>query len=143
MAILKSLKPKEKEFIFSSWGNDLEKNPCKIIFSKFPDLGESYTTAEKKYLFKGVDLKNDLEESIINKLTNNFIDNLKAGRINYKSFFKDCVLGFKDFFYDKNEIITIDDFWEKIPFDCAYVIAQEAYVYAMKREEFTMGESNA
>jgi len=146
MAKLKSLKPKNKEFVFTSYGNDKEEVPAKIIFSRFPLPMENFTTVDKKDLFKGIDVdgisKKELQSKIADKIVESFLSNLNAGNADFRQFFSECVDGFKDLEYEDKKIITPADFWQMLPQDAAHTIASEAYEYAMEREEFTMGNSN-
>jgi len=48
MARLKSLKPKSKIFIFTSYGNDKQENPVKVVFNRFPLRNELFLVMEKK-----------------------------------------------------------------------------------------------
>ena len=147
MAKLKSLKPKSKEFVFTAYGNDKDEAPAKIIFSRFPLPMETFTAAGKKDLFEGVDpgeiSKRELKEKLTDKILNNFIENIYAGNIDFKHFFSECAEGFKDFEYEDEKIVTPADFWRILPQDAAHTIASEAYGYAMEREEFATGNSNA
>ena len=48
MARLKSLKPKSKTFIFTSYENDKQENPVKVVFNRFPLRNELFLVMEKK-----------------------------------------------------------------------------------------------
>jgi len=147
MAILKSLKPKSKEFVFTSYENDKEEKPAKIIFNRFPIPGEIFTTVEKKNLFEGVDLSNiskrELQAKVTDKILESFMHNLQAGNTDYKKFWGECVEKIIDLEYDNIKIESQMDFWLTLPQDAAFTIAQEAFEYANEREEFTMGNSKA
>jgi hypothetical protein len=147
MARLKSLRLKDKVFIFASYGNAEEKNPAKIIFNRFPFGNETFARIDKKGIFDGIELERIADEKkkkkAINNMVNNYIDNIVAGNIDYKHFFTECVDRFEDFEYDQSKIITVNDFWQVLPHDAAVTIAAEAYQYAMAKDEFTMGESKA
>jgi hypothetical protein len=147
MAKLKSLKPKSKTLIFTSYGNDKEKNPAKIIFNRFPFGNETFANINKKEIFEGVDFEKlseaDTQKVVMDKIIDNYVNNIMTGNVDYKQFFEECVDSFQDFEYDESKIITVNDFWQILPDDAAQKIASEAYVYAMKKEEFTMGELSA
>lgn len=146
MANLKSLKIKSKKFIFKAYGNDAEKNPARIVFSRFPLRGEMFATVDKKGLLEGVDMglpKRELQAALADKILENFLSNLRAGLTDYRAFFHECVEGFEDFEFDGRKIITADEFWQIIPPDAAETIASEAYEYAIERDEFTMGNLSA
>ena len=147
MAKLKSLKMKSREYVFTAYGNGGEERPAKIIFSRFPLADETFTAVDKKELFDGVDVsglsKRELQAQISDKILNNFISNMYAGKTDYRLFFSECVDGFQDFEYEDSKIITAGDFWQILPQDAAYCIAQEAFEYAAERDEFTMGNLSA
>lgn len=144
MAKLRSLRQKDKVWIFKSFGNDKEKNPVKIIFNRFPFGNETFARVDKKEIFEGVELEKmtekDAQMKAIDNMVNNYVNNIMAGNIDYKQFFQECVDRFDDFEYDQSKIITVNDFFQILPPDAANTIADEAYRYAMTKDEFTMGE---
>ena len=147
MAKLKSLKSKSKSFTFTSFENDKEEKPAKIIFKRFPLPGESFTNIDRKDLFEGVDLENiskrEIKAKVADKILESFMHNLEAGINDLKRFFEECVESIECLEYENSKIITVNDFWQVLPQDAAYTIAQEAFEYASEREEFTMGNSKA
>ena len=147
MAKLKSLRAKSKEYIFSAFGNDKDERPAKIIFSRFPVLNETFVNIDKKSLLEGIDIasasRRELEPKIADKIVESFLSNMRAGNIDFRRFFQECVEGFKDLEYGDSKIITVNDFWQTLPPDAVDVIAQEALEYASERDEFTMGNLNA
>jgi len=147
MARLKSLKFKSKEFVFTAYENDKEEKPAKIIFKRFPIPGESFTMIDKKNILEGIDLSNvkkrELESVIVNNIINNYVNNLRAGINDLNRFFDECVDRIDNLEFEKSKIITVSDFWQVLPQDAAYTIAQEAFEYANTREEFTMGNLKA
>ena len=144
MAKIKSLKLKNKEFIFKSFGNDGDINPAKIIFNRFPRPTELFAPIDKKYTFEGIDITKiqeiEVQNLIIERIVNSFVENTAKGSVDYKAFFEECVDGFKDLEYEKSKIVTASDFFQILPPDAAYTIAKEAYEYASERDEFTVGE---
>jgi predicted methyltransferase MtxX (methanogen marker protein 4) len=144
MAKLKSLRVKDKVFIFTSYGNNLDKKPAKIIFNRFPFGNETFARIDKKNIFEGVELEKineeDAQKRATENMVNNYIDNIMAGNIDYRRFFEECVDRFDDFEYDQSKVVTVNDFWQILPADAAMTIAAEAYTYAMRKDEFTMGE---
>jgi len=147
MAVLKSLRMKEKTFVFKSYGNDQEEIPAKIIFNRFPVNGETFTSVDKKDIFDGIDVTNvskrELQAKIADKIVDSFLHNMRAGNTDYQRFFKECVDRFEDLQFEQSKIVTVSDFWQILPIDAAITIAQEALEYASERDEFTMGNSNA
>ena len=147
MAKLKSLSPKKKEYVFKAYGNDQEERPAKIIFKRFPILNEMFASVNKKDLFDGVNVtdisKRELQSKIADKIVESFLHNISAGNTDYKLFFDECVERFEELEFEQSKVVTVNDFWQIIPQDAAYTIAQEAFEYANEREEFTMGNLNA
>ena len=147
MAKLRSLRLKDKTFVFTSYGNDKDGNPAKIIFSRFPFGNETFARIDRKDIFEGVDLAKisdkDVQRKAADNMISNYIDNIMAGKIDYKEFFRECVDSFADFEYERSKIITANDFWQVLPRDAAEAIALEAYEYAIRKDEFTMGELKA
>jgi hypothetical protein len=147
MAKLRSLKLKNKEFTFTAFENDKEAAPAKIIFSRFPRPDETFTEVNKRKLLVGVkaeDFQKDATRSkILDNLVNEFLENMKNSRTDYRAFFNECVDHFVDLEYGDSKIVTVPDFFQILPQDAAYKIAKEAFDYATQRDEFTMGESSA
>jgi len=147
MAKLRSLRLKDKTFIFKSYGNDKDANPAKIVFNRFPSGNETFARIDRKDIFEGVDLAKisdkEVQRKAADNMVSNYIDNIMAGKIDYREFFRECVDSFADFEYDRSKIITVNDFWQVLPHDAAEAIALEAYEYGMRKDEFTMGESGA
>ena len=147
MAKLKSLKIKDKAFAFRAFGNKEEKKPAMVIFSRFPTPHETFTSIDKKDIFEGVDFssmgKREIQSKIADKIIESFMRNMQAGNADYRRFMDECVDSFRDFEFGDSKIITASDFWQILPPDAAYVIAQEAFEYANERDEFTMGNLSA
>ncbi|MDR3342561.1 MAG: hypothetical protein LBT14_07215 [Treponema sp.] len=147
MANLKSLRIKNKEYVFKSFGNDQEKYPAKVVFNRFPIHGEDFTVLDRVNLFDGVDAgkvdDKNVQKIISDKIINTFLHNLQSGKIDYERFFLECVNRIDNLEYEGIKIKTVLDFWKTIPIDAAHVIADELYRYASERDEFTMGESTA
>ena len=147
MAKIKSLRMKSKEYVFSAFENNKDENPAKIIFTRFPVLNETFTSIDKKDIFESIDVdaisKRELQSKIADNIVESFLHNIRAGNTDYKRFFSECVDCFKDLEYGDAKIITVNDFWQILPPDAAFTIAQEAFEYASERDEFTMGNLNA
>jgi hypothetical protein len=147
MAKLKSLKIKSKEYVFTSFENDRDDVPGKIVFSRFPMPGESFSPVTNKNLFEGVDAASignrETQNIIAEKIIDSFMSNLKSGIIDYRRFTGECVDHIENLEYQDSQIKTPSDFWQILPAEAAYMIAEELYRYATVRDEFTMGESNA
>jgi hypothetical protein len=147
MAKLRSLKPKSREYVFKAFGNDKDKVPAKVIFSRFPQPAESFVPVERKNLFDGIDAENigakETQDAVSEKIIDTFMRNLQRGAVDYRRFFDECVDRVEHLEYEGHTVVTVSDFWQVLPPDAAYVIADELYRYAGEREEFTMGESGA
>jgi hypothetical protein len=144
MAKLKPLRLKEKEFVFKAYGNGEDKKPAKVIFKRFPALGEQFFSGEMGDVFEGVDLAalsgDEAKKAAQDNLLKNYLKNVSSFNIDYRRFFQECVAGFKDFEYEDSKVETAGDFWRVLPPDAAYKIAEEAFGHASERDEFTMGE---
>jgi hypothetical protein len=147
MVVLKSIRQKEKEYIFKSFGNDKSESPAKVIFKRFPFLDEAFPFANQKNVLDSSIVKNfdnslKAKEKLVEHIINTLIDNITANRINYELFLKECVLGFENLVYNDKEVKTVKDFLD-LPQDAVQRIAQELYVYAKKEEEFTIEEKKS
>jgi len=147
MARLKSLKPKSKTFIFTSYENDKQQNPVKVVFNRFPLRNELFLVMEKKEIFKDIDIskitEKETQSKLIDSLMKNISLNAASNNIDFKAFLNECVDRFDDFEYDTSKITTVNDYFQILPSEAAETIAFEIYDYAQKREEFTMGELSA
>ena len=143
MAKLKSLNPKNKDYAIKAYGLADDTNPAKITFKRWPFPGENFTLMEKTEIFSGVELdksKRELAPDVQDRILKNYLSNLMASKTDYKRFFDECVDCFTDLQFAESKIITVNDFWQILPQDAAYTIAEEAYEYANTREQFTAGE---
>ena len=139
--VLKSLKQKNKSFVFKSFGNYESDNPAKIIFSRFPLPDESFPAGNQKSVldsgvFKTLDDSPESRESLVDHIIESMISNIANNRIDYKRFFNECVEGIENLTYDNNHIKTVDDFFKHLPVEAAFAIAQEAYLYAKEADQF-------
>jgi hypothetical protein len=142
MAILKVLKQKNKEFIFTSFGNDKQDKPAKIIFNRFPMMDEQYPVANKKSVLessivKDFDNSAKAKEVLVEHIINSIIDNITAQRIDYKKFIEICISHIEDLEYDGKQIKTVKDFFS-LPEEAVYQIAMEAYLYSKDNDLFTI-----
>ena len=140
--ILKSLKQKNREFIFRSFDNMESDNPAKIIFSRFPLPDENYPAGNQKQvldsnIFKTLDDTQESKETLVDHIINNMIENITANRIDYKRFFTECVERIEDLAFDGKDIKTASDFFDCLPKEASFAIAQEAHAYAKEADLFT------
>jgi hypothetical protein len=147
MANLKSLKIKSREYIFKAFENDKDPLPAKVVFSRFPVHGESFTLIDRENLFEGVDAAKiggrETQDIISQKIIASFVRNMEKGAFDYRRFTGECVDHIENFEYEGSKIITPADFWQILPVEAAYMIAKDLHEYANERDEFTMGESKA
>jgi hypothetical protein len=143
MAKLKPLKIKDKKFIFTAYENNKADKPAYVVFSHFPADFDEYFVGERKNVFDGtsaVDLNTESgKKKFVDLFLEQYLENLKNGRIDYERFLKDCVESFVDFEYEKGKIKTVDDFL-KLPETAVRKIAAELYKYAQSEDKFAMGE---
>jgi hypothetical protein len=143
MAKLKSLRVKEKSYIFKVFGNEKAKNPAKAIFSRFPLSDELFPTASQKNVLESSLIKDfdntKAKEKLVKHIIDIMIENISANVINYKKFLTECIDHFEDFTYGDKEIKTVDDFLT-LPEAAVEKIAKDLYFYSKIEDEFTMGE---
>jgi hypothetical protein len=144
MAKLKPLRLKSKEYVFKAFKNDREAEPAKVVFSRFLQPAESFVPVNRKNLFDGIDAgkigEKETQDAVSEKIIGTFMRNLQAGVVNYRRFFDECVDHIEHLEYEGHTVVTGNDFWQILPPDAAYAIAEELYRYAGERDEFTMGE---
>jgi len=145
MAIFKSLNPKEKTYIFSSFDNDKEKDPAKAVFKRFPFPNEIFIPELKGSLFDEIDFSKVKQgsaemEKMTKAIMKYFTQNM--AKIDYEKFCEECIDHFESFFFGETEIKKVADF-VKLPPHLWATIANELYEYAQKEEKFTAGELTA
>jgi len=139
--ILKSIKQKAKDFVFSSYGNMDTDSPGRIVFSRFPMPDETFPLAEKKSVLESEFMRNfdggaRSKKALVDHVIGAMIENIAAERTDYKRFFAECVERIDDLSYDGNEIKTAEDFFGHLPGEAAWHIAAEAYEYARRDDKF-------
>jgi len=145
MARFKTLRKKEKRYIFDFLANKGDDHPAVAVFARFPLSDEDFMTRPKTEVFDGIDLeklgKGDRGEK--DKLLFAFLEHIRAsvGNVDYDYFSRECIDHFEDFEFDGKEIKTVDDFLS-LPVEMRTLIANNCYKYAMKKDEFAMGESD-
>jgi hypothetical protein len=144
MAQFKSLKVKEKSYIFKVYGNEKSANPAKVVFKRFPLSDELFPMASKKNVMESTLLNNfdntqEAKEELVKHIIDVMIENMTANRFDHISFIKECIDHFEDFMYGKKEIKTVDDFLT-LPSEAVQKIAKDLYSYSKTEDKFTMGE---
>jgi hypothetical protein len=144
MAVFKSLKQKEKTYIFKVFDNEKSDNPAKAVFHRFPLSDELFPMASQKNvlessLLKDFDNTQQAKEKLVKNIIDIMIDNITANRFNHIAFIKECIDHFEDFMYGEQEIKTVDDFLT-LPEEAVQKIAKDLYFYSKIEDEFSMGE---
>ena len=112
------LKIKSKDFRFTSFGND----EAVVVFSRFPMPDEFYPVGDKvsilgKKEFKNFDNTEKGRAELAQLAINNVLENMLAGKTDYKKFFKECVDRIDDLQYEGKPVITVNDFFQILPED--------------------------
>jgi hypothetical protein len=144
MSVLKSLKVKEKEYIFKSFKNDKTKNPGKAIFFRFPFTDELFPLASQENILESNLLKNfdntpEAKEQLVKHIIDVMIKNISANVFDYKTFLKNCIDHFENLQFDGKDIKSVEDFLT-LPQSAVEIIAKELYNYSKEEEKFEMGE---
>lgn len=145
---LRSIKTKDKQFIFEAYDNKLSENPAKIIFRRFPFPDETYPIVESKTIMKSSELKNlgndkAAQERLVENIIDNIINNITANRIDLHKFFTECVERIEDLEYDGAPIKTVEHFFEHLPTEAIYKIGIEAYLYSKEEDVLTNEEKKS
>jgi len=145
MALLKSIKMKDKTFIFNCFGNSETDNPVKVHFKRFPMVDEIYPYADLDPLLESDAVKNfdgskESQNKMLTYILTTISKNADSNRIDFKKFFNDCVESFSDFVFDDKEIKTVKDFFDFVPDHAIFMIAMDCYLYAKEIDMFQMDE---
>jgi hypothetical protein len=144
MAVFKTLRQKEKVYIFKVFGNEKSDNPAKAVFLRFPLPDELFPMASQKSIMESPVIKNfdnspEAKEQLVKHIIDTMVENMTANRFDHTAFIKECVDHFEDFFYGDKAIKTADDFLS-LPQEAVQKIAKDIYFYSKTEDEFTMGE---
>ena len=142
MAVLKSIKQKNKEYIFNSFENNKSDNPAIVVFCRFPFSDEVFPIANKKTILdsdiiKNFDNSQKAKEKLVEVVINTLVENITANRIDYLLFLKECVDHFENLIFDDKEIESVNDFLT-LPQEAVQIIAQELYTYSKTEDEFSI-----
>jgi len=143
MARFKTLRQKEKRYVFDFLANKGDGNPAAAVFARFPLPGENFAPKVSGSVFEGIDLekfaKKDGAEmdKFVSAFMGHFSDNVN--KVDYEYFVRECVDRFENFESDGREIKTVDDFLA-LNVEMRTLIADDCYKYAQQKDEFTMGE---
>jgi hypothetical protein len=144
MAIFRTLRQKEKAYIFKVFDNEKSGNPAKAVFLRFPLPDELFPMASQKNvlessLMKDFDNTPEAKEKLVRNIIDIMIENITANRFDHISFAKECIDHFEDFTYGDKDIKTVDDFLT-LPPEAVQKIAKDLYFYSKMEDEFSMGE---
>ncbi|MDR1926612.1 MAG: hypothetical protein LBQ13_02895 [Endomicrobium sp.] len=144
MAEFKSLRQKEKIYIFKVFDNEKSDNPAKVVFHRFPLSDELFPLASQKNVLESTFVKEfdntpEAKEKLVRHIIDVMIDNMTANRFDYINFIKECVDHFENFTNDGKEIVTVDDFLT-LPPEAVQKIAKDLYFYSKIEDEFTFNE---
>ena len=142
MAVLRSIRQKEKEYIFKAFDNDKNDAPAKVIFRRFPFSDEIFPVASQKNVLessivKEFDNSHKAKEKLVEHIINVMVANITANRIDYNLFLKECVDRFENLTYEDKDIKSVKDF-QTLPQEAVQKIAEELYLYAKTEDEFTI-----
>jgi len=146
MARFKTLREKEKTYIFDFLGNRKDPVPAAVVFARFPLPDETFMPRVKSSVFEGIKLekiaKNDKAE--MDRFLDSFMEHFSTNmtKVDFEYFARECFSHFENFESDGKEIKTVDDFLS-LNIEMHTLIANDCYKYAQKKDEFTMGESSA
>lgn len=148
MARIKSLRLKEKRYVFDVMKNKEQSEPMACVFRRFPLPDEDFPYAEpielSDELARSLTRSENKEEAVkemMEAFIPKFLENVKRGRVDYKRFVGECVERFENIEYEDRKIATTDDFLS-LPDDLFYKLAQNAYIYATERDAFSLEEKN-
>ena len=144
---IKSIRQKDKKYVFESFENDKHKELAVVYFKRFPLPDEMFPFGETKDLinpkeFIQASTSKKAQQDLLNKVMNNLINNIASQRVDYKRFLSECVERFENLEYEDNEIETVEQF-ANLPDEIVFVIATELYSYATTRDIFTSDEKKA
>jgi hypothetical protein len=144
MANFKSLRQKERTYIFKVFGNEESYNPAKAVFLRFPLSDELFPVASQKNILESSLLKDfentqESKEKLVKHIIDIMIENITANRFDYIKFTEECIDHFEDFMYGDKEIKTVNDFLT-LPLEAVQKIAKDLYFYSKTEDEFTFDE---
>jgi hypothetical protein len=144
MAHLKSIKQKDKTYIFKAFGNEKSVEPALAVFSRFPLPDEMFPLASQKNVLDSAFVKDfdntpEAREKLVKGVFDSMIQNMTANRFDHIVFIRECVDHFENFAYECRNVKTVDDFFS-LPQEAVQKIARDLYLYAKTEDEFSMGE---
>ncbi|MDR1390670.1 MAG: hypothetical protein LBJ31_11935 [Treponema sp.] len=148
MAIFKTLRQKDRRYVFDFLGNRKDPNPAVCVFARFPQPDENFMPNPKGTVFKGINLEklSKGNNGELERFTSAFMEHFSANmaKVDYAAFIRECVEHFENFNFEspegeKSEIKTVEEFLLANP-ELWAPIARDCYKYAQERDEFALGE---
>ena len=143
MARFKTLREKEKRYIFDFLENRKDSEPAAVVFARLPLPDEDFMPRVKGSVFDSVDfgklaVKDNKE---MDKMVSVFMDHFSKNitKVDFEYFARECFSHFENFESDGKQIKTVDDFLS-LNIEMRTLIANDCYRYAQEKDEFTMGE---
>jgi hypothetical protein len=143
MAQFKTLREKQKNYIFKVFDNGKADKPASVVFHRFPFSDELFPLGTQKNILESdifKDFENNNREEIVKKIVDTMIENISNNRFDHQSFLRECVDHFEDFYFGGKEIKTVEDFINTIPIEAAQKISRDLYNYGRTEDKFSMGE---
>jgi hypothetical protein len=147
MAEFKTLRQKEKTYVFKVYGNEKAKNPAKAVFFRFPLPDELFPVAQQRSvmdsaLVRDFDNSAGAKEKLVQSIIDTMVSNITANRFDHEKFIRETVDRFEDFVFDGKEIKSADDFLS-LPQEAVQKIAKDLYFYSKTEDEFSVSEKKA
>ena len=143
MANFKSLKVKEKKYIFDFFDNQKDPTPAYVEFCRFPLPGETFAVKAPKSLFSGINFERlqKADDKEVEKLSSTVMEFYigNAQKIDFNRFVDECVSSFGDFIFNGKPVKSVADF-KALGEEVFTIIANDLYKYASKPDTFTAGE---
>jgi hypothetical protein len=148
MAKIKSLRLKEKRYIFNVMKNREQAAPMACVFSRFPLPDEDFPYAQPLEISDEIaravaesENRDAAIKTMLRVISPTIMENVKRQRIDYKKFVKECIERFEDVEYEGRKIETVEEF-SALPYELFYILARDAYIYAFEKDLFEFEEKN-
>jgi len=146
MACFRTLRQKEKRYVFNFLKNRKDPNPAAVVFARFPLPDENFMPKIKGNIYDGIktDLLAKRDTAELDKFVSAFMEHYSnnISKVDYEYFARECFDHFENFESDGKQIKTVEDFLS-LNIEMRTLIANDCYQYAQQKDEFSMGESAA
>ncbi|MCL2602836.1 MAG: hypothetical protein FWD91_08510 [Treponema sp.] len=143
MARFKTLREKEKRYVFDFLENRKDPQPAAVVFARLPLPDEDFMPRVKGSVFDSVDFGKlaSKDNKEMDKMVSVFMDHFSKNitKVDFEYFARECFSHFENFESDGKQIKTVDDFLS-LNIEMRTLIANDCYRYAQEKDEFTMGE---